>query len=86
MHSKKYLHETPTKRYPNITDAYYMGLECETGNVDDCDDLPDESAPTECSGVLFLSEKESQCGSNCHFKPRSAVIKKRWWTLWTSQA
>ena len=65
-----------------IGDASFIGLECESGNIDDCNDGTDESAPPDCQGVFILSETESQCGSKCNNKIRG----RRWWTLFTSQA
>ena len=66
-------------------------MECETGiwDADECDDTPDESAPDGCSGILILSEKQSNCGRNCsltaNHDTRSHENKKmRAWTLWHS--
>ena len=77
-----------------IGDASFIGLECRSGNIDDCNDGPDEDLDGQFlenfwDPALILSEKESQCGSKCSFDPRlrSAPGKsKKWWTLWKSQA
>ena len=66
-----------------------IGLDCETGNVDDCNDWPDESAPSSIRNTLILSDKESKCGSKCSVDQRVrslAVQSKVWWTHWISQA
>ena len=91
-----------TKNSAKIADASFIGLECESGDVDDCNDLT-ERAPASCRGVLILSEKESKCGSKCNASSnkkstRSFQFRKdeeedeeshnrwRWWTLWTRKA
>ena len=66
-----------------------IGLDCETGNVDDCNDGPDQSASSNITKSLILSDKESKCGSKCSVDERarsSAVKSKVWWTHWISQA
>ena len=79
--------KTKTLKSSKIGDASFIGLECESGNVDDCNDGPDESAPLDCKGALILSDIESQCGSKCKLSIRSnSKTKKSWFTLWTSQA
>ena len=83
---------TPTSS--KIGDASFIGLECKSGNIDDCNDEPDEDFNGQFlenfwDPALILSEKESQCGSKCSFDPqlRSTPGKsKKWWTLWKSQA
>ena len=41
-------------------------MECDIGwNPDECNDTPDESEPYGCSGILILSDKQSNCGSRC---------------------
>ena len=76
-----------------IGDPSFIGLECESGNISDCHDGPDESAPPSCQGGLILSDTKSECGSQCKLprsnSPRSnskATRTAKWWTLYTSQA
>ena len=71
-----------TWKSSRIGDASFIGLECESGNVDDCNDGTDESAPQDCQGGLILSETESQCGSKCN----NTMHGRRWWTLFSSLA
>ena len=90
-----------TKNSAKIADASFIGLECDSGDVDDCNDST-ERAPADCRGVLILSEKESKCGSKCNASSdkkstRSSRFREneedeesqnrwRWWTLWTRKA
>ena len=48
-----------------IGDASFIGLDCPSGNVDDCNDGTEESVRNECSGILIVPEKQSRCGSKC---------------------
>ena len=73
-----------------IGDASFIVLDCDSGNVDDCDEGPDESVPSDCQGVLILSETESRCGLNCSLDSTAtsslSEIDIRRWTYWSSQA
>jgi len=75
-----------------IGDASFIGLDCDSGNIEDCNSGPDESVPSDCQGVLMLSETESRCGLNCNLKlnstARSSLSESgiRRWTYWSSQA
>ena len=73
-----------------IGDASFIGLDCPTGDVSDCNDGTLESAPSECKGVLILSKEESQCGSKCYVGPNerstSNENRQKWWTLYTRRA
>ena len=44
-----------------------IGLECESGNVDDCDlSMTMEVLPFSCKGILmFSTESERDCGTKC---------------------
>ena len=79
-----------TKKSSEIGDASFIGLDCPSGNVDDCNDATVESAPPGCKGALIFSEEESQCGSKCNLAPQlrssSNGKRKKWWTLFTRQA
>ena len=78
-----------TLKSSKIGDSSFIGLDCPSGDVDDCNDGTVESAPPECQGALILSEEESQCGSKCNlaFKSRSSIRnRKKWWTYFTRQA
>ena len=79
-----------TWKSSKIGDATFIGLDCPSGNVDDCNDGTVESAPPGCAGALILSEEESQCGSKCDLVPqfRSSSLRnsKKWWTYFTRQA
>ena len=50
-----------------IGDASFIGLECQTGIVDDCNDGTDESVPDECTGILMVPKIETNCGSQCRW-------------------
>ena len=72
-----------------IGDASFIGLECESGNVDDCNDEPEERAPLKCDGSLILSDKVSKCGSKCTLNPQNdqeLSVKESRWTHWISEA
>ena len=78
-----------TLKSSEIGDATFIGLECESGDVSDCNDGTDESSPPELQGYLILSETESQCGSKCKLGPTlrsSSSESRRYWTQYTSQA
>ena len=72
-----------TLKSSKIGDASFIGLDCPSGNVDDCNDGTVKSAPPECKGSLILSEEESQCGSKCDSPIGN---RKKWWTYFTRQA
>ena len=79
-----------TLKSSKIGDASFIGLDCPSGNVDDCNDGTVESAPPGCKGALIFSEEESQCGSKCDLNPRlrssSNENRKKWWTYFDRQA
>ena len=50
-----------------IGDASFIGLECPSGIVDDCNDGTNESVPGECLGVLMVPDENTQCGSQCNY-------------------
>ena len=79
-----------TSKSSEIADASFIGLECESGDVSNCNDGTDESSPSELQGYLILSETETKCGSKCNNDPtlRSSTSKslRSYWTLYTSQA
>ena len=65
----------------------FIGLDCDSGNVEDCNSGPDESVPSDCEGVLILSETESRCGLNCSLNSTARSKNDiRRWTYFTSQA
>ena len=79
-----------TKNSSKIGDASFIGLDCESGDVEDCNDRT-ERAPPGCNNVLILSENESKCGSKCNASSnqkltRSSQKREKWWTLWTRKA
>ena len=81
-----------------IGDASFIGLDCPSGNVDDCNDRTKETVQSECSGILIVPDEQSQCGSKCslnqivtrseEFKVLETVEKTadfaRYWTFYTS--
>ena len=79
-----------TSKSSEIADASFIGLECDSGDVSDCNDGTDESSPSELQGYLILSETETKCGSKCNNDPtlRSSTSKsiRYFWTVYTSQA
>ena len=78
-----------TLKSSKIGDASFIGLDCPSGNVDDCNDATVESAPPGCKGALIFSEEESQCGSKCNLNLNSGSSirnRKKWWTYFTRQA
>ena len=48
-----------------IGDASFIGLDCPTGIIDDCNDGTHESVPDECSGIFMAPKKTTKCGSKC---------------------
>ena len=74
----------------HIEDASFIGLDCPSGDVSDCNDGTLKSARNVSMGALILSDEESQCGSKCCFgsNQRSSQNenRKKWWTLFTRQA
>ena len=48
-----------------IGDASFIGIECESGIIDDCNDGTHDSVPYECSGIFLAPKKTTQCGSQC---------------------
>ena len=48
-----------------IGDASIIGLECESGITDDCNDGTEESVTDECFGIYMAPEKTTTCGSKC---------------------
>ena len=49
-----------------IGDASIIGLDCESGIVDDCNDGTQESVPAECSGIFMAPKETTKCGSQCN--------------------
>ena len=79
-----------TSKSSEIADAAFIGLECDSGDVSNCNDGTDESSPSELQGYLILPETETKCGSKCDNDStmRSSTSKglRSFWTLYTSQA
>ena len=48
-----------------IGDASFIGLDCPSGIIDDCNDGTQESVPAECSGIFIAPKKKTKCGSKC---------------------
>ena len=73
-----------------IGDASFIGLECKSGDVSDCNDRTDESVPSQLQGYLVLSETETQCGSKCDLdstlRSSSSERPRYFWTYFQSQA
>ena len=64
-----------------------IGLECESGNVDDCDlSITMEVLPYSCKGkIMFSSENGQTCGTKCN-NSQSRDLKnptRRGWTKYT---
>ena len=69
-----------------ISDAAIIGLECETGNIEDCNDGTEESVPTECAGIFLAPEETTQCGSKCSANARRTykTEKNSYWLYYKS--
>ena len=96
----KDLTEKHSKNLRNaIGDASFIGLDCPSGNVDDCNDGTEETVQNECSGILFVPETQSECGSKCtvdhmnvtraknhkaNTKNTSKADFAKYWTFYTS--
>ena len=81
-------YQIKTSYSSKIADASSIGLECESGNVEDCNDGTDLNLPKQCKGVLILPETETKCGSQCarsskQNQSRSSENHRKWWTYWT---
>ena len=59
-----------------IGDASFIGLECPSGIVDDCNDGTNESVPGECSGVLMVPDENTQCGSQCNYTATNFIEER----------
>ena len=69
-----------------------IGLECESGNVDDCNSsMTMEILPDKCKGILvFSSNTERNCGTQCSVQPntrqrkfkKKESVKRQGWTKW----
>ena len=62
-----------------------FGLECESGEYDDCfeeDTNSDDRLPSGCEQVLIFSESKRTCGSKCNLQTnrqsQQAVLKEGW--------
>lgn len=81
----KYLHSI--QRPFSISVPSMIGLECESGNVDDCDlSMTIEVLPFSCKGILmFSTESEKDCGTKCDISlPRNFTRPtRRGWTKYT---
>ena len=53
-----------------IGDASFIGLDCESGIIDDCNDGTQESVPAECSGLFIAPKETTKCGSQCDLGAR----------------
>ena len=64
-----------------------IGLECDSGNVDDCDlSMTMEVLPFSCKGILmFSTESERDCGTKCDESQsrNSKSPTRRGWTKYT---
>ena len=71
-----------------ISDASLIGLDCETGNIDDCNDGTEESVPVECTGIFLAPKKTTQCGSQCSFNTQKNNRRKKnsYWLYYQSKA
>ena len=66
----------------NISTASSIGLECESGKIDDCNlSLTTEVLPAICGDKrIFSTNNEQQCGSECSFKNLKFKSKRSGWT------
>ena len=62
-----------------------IGLECESGEIDDCNlSLTMEVNPDSCQGkLIFSSNSEQECGSNCDLKTKRNIFKRPERSGWT---
>ena len=70
-----------------ISDASIIGLECESGNIDDCNDGTEESVPAECTGIFLAPAETTQCGSKCSANARTKYKTKKnsYWLYYKSK-
>ena len=74
----------------SISTPSSIGLECESGNVDDCNSsMTMEVLPFSCKGIfMFSTNKTANCGSKCklnnaNIRTSNNVIPYReGWTKW----
>lgn len=82
---EKYLYSI--QRPFSISVPSMIGLECESGNVDDCDlSMTMEVLPFSCKGILmFSTESERDCGTKCDESQsrNSKSPTRRGWTKYT---
>ena len=79
-----------------IGDASIIGLDCESGIIDDCNDGTQESVPAECSGIFMAPKETTRCGSQCNlgtqgrtnYKHDTSVTNEtdKYWLLYKSLA
>ena len=77
-----------------IGDASIIGLDCESGVVDDCNDGTEESVPVKCSGIFIAPEKTTKCSSQCELGTRNKpdpdstenLSANHYWLYWKSLA
>ena len=73
----------------NISNPSSIGLECESGIIDDCNESSTmEVLPFSCAGILMFSNNSKQtCGSKCDLENNNTMSKeikpiKTGWTKW----
>ena len=59
-----------------IGDASFIGLECPSGIIDDCNDGTNDRVPEECLGVLMVPDGDTQCGSQCYSNVTNAIDRR----------
>ena len=60
-----------------IGDASFIGLNCPTGIIDDCNDGTNERVPGNCSGVLMVPDENTHCGSQCNNTSTNAFERSK---------
>ena len=62
-----------------------IGLECESGEIDDCNlSLTMEVNPDSCQGkLIFSSNSEQECGSKCDSQIKRNIFKRPERSGWT---
>ena len=70
-----------------ISDASIIGLDCETGNIEDCNDGTEDSVPAECSGIFLAPDQTTECGSKCDISTRINYKSKKnsYWLYYKSK-
>jgi len=61
-----------------------VDFQCQSGEYSDClVNVPEDSLPEACNGILMFSNQSTSCGANCGNIDDSRRIVRKGWTLFT---